>query len=322
MTVNVRKLFYDGGRLLQEEHAATEATKVGTLRVGNTGLYDSATDTWAGPCARRTFLRMKGIEVPEESNGAIDQTLMFEAGFKNEDSWVERLEKTWTGDGKGILREEEIAVSWDTASGIKVTGRPDVVLTQDGKPVHGIELKLMSSVWTVRDILTGSPKPGHLMQAGHYSWQLGVPYSLCYTLRADMAVLGFAVPLFPKLGQEGSQYCEYNERDKVIKKVKPFMKEYKLEWVGNTLAYTDTDTGIKKESIVTIERIKEYYEQIAVADKVLPRPLNLNPDGTKGGYTLCDYCSIKSTCDKYEGESLERWTDEVQRFARIQTGKK
>lgn len=321
MSISIRKLFYEGGRLLQEEHASKEREKVGTLRVGNTGLYDKETDTWTGPCPRRTFLRMRGIEVPEEDNGAIDQTLMFEAGFTNEDSWAERLMRSWTGEDRGILREEEIALSWKTLNNTLVTGRPDMVLTQAGKPIHGIELKLMSSVWTVRDILIGSPKPAHLMQAGHYSWRLDIPYSLCYTLRADMAVLGFATKLFPKLGQEGSQYCEYDSKNREIKKVKPFMKEFRLEWVDNTLAYIDTDTGSKKESIVTIERIKDYYENIAQAKEVLPRPINLNPDGTKGGYSLCDYCSLKDTCDKYEDKGLDRYLEEVQRYIRTQTGK-
>jgi len=32
------------------------------------------------------------------------------------------------------------------------------------------------------------PKLVHLMQAGHYAWELGIPFQLWYTNRAEFAV--------------------------------------------------------------------------------------------------------------------------------------
>lgn len=308
----IKSLFETGGALLKEEHASKETEKVGVLRGGSVGLYDEGTNTFTGTCPRRAFLRYKGVDVIEDDVGASDRTLMFEAGVTNEDSWYKRLVKSWQGV---ILREEEIQIAW-SMDGTPVTGRPDIVLCdKSSTPQYGVELKLVSSLWTARDVLSNSPKTIHLIQAAHYSWQLGIPFSLCYTNRFDIAVLGFAQKHFPKMAQEGSQYCEYNQKGE-IKKVMPFMKEFMLLWKNDTIHYVDSDTQKEVTTIVTKKRIEDFYRQVSKMDKsssLPPRPVNLYADGKAMDWTACDYCPLSQVCDDSEAKGKDIWLNNVKK---------
>jgi hypothetical protein len=185
---NILSLYKQGQEKISEERAAEEEGKLGTLRGGGTGCITDAGEVVA-KCHRLSHLRSLGIQ---ESKGHNDK-LMFEAGFANEDIWVDVLSASWKGS---IICEEDIPTRWLTSNGTPVTGRPDLVLCEqegdDYKPVLGLELKLVSSPWSAYNKAAKQiPDIEHICQAAHYMWQLDIPFKLCYTSRANYS-LGFS----------------------------------------------------------------------------------------------------------------------------------
>ncbi len=358
----IKKLFEDGLASRIAESEVAEGDKQGTLRGGNSGIYIAESDTVAGSCHRIAHLRSLGINLDKQ--GMADRELMFSAGRMNEDGWFEALSRTWDGP---ILREEEVSTYWETTNGTKVTGRPDLVLVDKNteQPVVGIELKLVSSLWTARDVLfEGKPKFPHLVQAAHYSWQLGVPFELWYTSRADFATNYIANRVLPKyksknwyriskyldfryyrkvISRNGNAYGKQIPKDEFLKaeaageygykegqvyvsplKILPFATGYVLNWDTDTgmLTYTSTEEGAETMStMISRDRIQEYYERISkISDSewLGPRPLTLKGDGEKANYSICGYCPLKDTCDKYEKEGYKTWLSEVKRLAKKQ----
>lgn len=323
--MNIDRLYAAGISRLADQHDLKEADKKGILRAGNTGVLLSGGKI-AGPCARQTLLRFEGMRYEEIEDS---KRLMFDAGLSNEDIWVASLKEGLAAAGDTttvIRREEEIPIRWVTPSGVTVTGRPDIVLGEmQGDafiPKLGLELKLVSSVWTARD--TGvmlEPKFAHLLQAGHYSWQLGVPFELWYTNRAEFAVgSGWEQRTFPAQKDLLTNVLEFGQsKGKItVKKVLQFRQGYAIEWTGKgQLKYRPlleekelpwTFTPITKEGIVN------YYEAVVSqkADKKLAaRPVTLKADGSPGTFSICDYCPLKKICDSTE-KDYERWMSEVQ----------
>lgn len=316
-------LLEEGAKSLTSKSRAEELTKQGTLRGGTIGLVESSNGAVeiSGTCHRQAILRFLGVDIKGAEDGS-SRDLMFAAGRTNEDSWVEVLQEAWPGK---ILKEEDIPVRWETSGNIPVTGRPDIVLTdQEGRLIRGLELKLVSSLWTARTVLKGEPKTGHLTQAAHYMWKLSeqsgyeVPFELWYTSRVDWHVMGWAQKHFPKHGTQGSEYCDYSsnkEGDFEIKKVLPFTKGFHLQFLKNgQLQFKEV--GGKKwiDTIITRDRIAAYYEYIqqSVQSKSIgPRPINLNYTGQKENWKQCDFCPLAETCTKYENESFEVWLANV-----------
>jgi hypothetical protein len=316
-------LLEEGTRALADKGRAEESTKAGTLRGGTIGLAEQ-TDKGlevSGTCHRQAMLRFMGIDLKgaeEEST----RDLMFAAGRTNEDSWLEVLSAAWPGK---ILREEEVPVKWTTAKGTPVSGRPDIVLADlDGKLLRGLELKLVSSLWTARTVLQGSPKTNHLIQASHYMWKLGeqsgyeIPFELWYTSRVDWHVMGWAQKHFPKHGEANAEYCEYSlnkDGQHEIKKVLPFTKGFQLRFLPNgQLQFRDTGGKKWVDTIVSRARIQKYYEVIeeSVQSKTLgPRPINIDYEGQKENWKQCDFCPLAKICDEYEGKDFEVWLTHV-----------
>jgi hypothetical protein len=315
--INLRQLIDNALLLRQKEHEDAEQGKLGGYRAGNTGI--KLGNRWLGKCPRTTLLRSKGISTKEEDRL---KHIMFSGGVLNEDVWMRDLQSVYK-DGK-ILREEEVPTSWVTKGGTRVTGRPDIVLCDGtGKPTLGLELKMASSVWTARDVLIlGLPKFDHLCQAGHYMWQLGVPFKLCYTSYVEYPVVGWMGKNFPKQGAPGSEYCDYNNKGD-IKKLRPFVQIYDLTFDETTgiLLYKLEAATKWTTSVISIEGIEEYFnglDEIAAKRKLPARPETINVDGTKDGWSICDYCPVKSTCDKYEGD-YQKWIEEVGQIPAITT---
>lgn len=308
-----------GIRNIQEEHAAHEVTKRGVLRAGSTGLL-LPDGSVVGKCARQTYLRLEGIEAGEDD---ASREFMFAAGRTNEDSWIDLFRRAGIAP-ENIKREEEIPISWVTRSGRTVSGRPDIVLGEPyaggWRPEKGIELKLVSSLWTARDVaIKQKPKAMHLMQAAHYSWKLGdIPFELWYTSRADFAINGWAQKQFPKQGQQGSHVCQYNEKGEVMKTI-PFIVGYELGWNKGRLEYRALAGGKDWVStIITKQAIQEYFElvdEMTRTDKLPPRPINVSATGEKGSYSICSYCPLQQVCDKKEGAGKAAWVEEVKRWA-------
>lgn len=314
------ELVKDGIKNLQQEHVEGETKKRGILRAGSTGLL-LQDGSIAGKCARQTYLRLEGVEAGEDD---ASREFMFAAGRTNEDSWVDLFLRAGLSK-ESIRREEEVPISWQTKSGRQVSGRPDIVIgtpraDASWAPVKGIELKLVSSLWTARDVaIKQEPKAMHLMQAAHYSWKLGnLPFELWYTSRADFAVNGWAQKHFPKQGEPGSQYCQYNEKGEVLKTI-PFIVGYELDWNKGTLEYRCLTTPNSKwvPTIVTKQSIEDYFELVDAmtkSDSLPPRPINLSATGEKGGYSICSYCPLQQVCDKKEAQGKAAWVEAVKEW--------
>lgn len=328
--MNVNEIFNLGVKKLQEEHAAHEKEKVGILRAGNTGVYDDG--EISGKCARLTYLRFKGIEVEDDEDTS--KELMFDSGRGNEDLWLAVLKAS--GQVPVIRCEEEVPISWTTSTNVLVTGRPDVVLCDaDSKPVYGIELKLLCSMWTALDALNHKPKAMHIMQASHYAWQLGVPFDLWYTSRVNwyMSDQSWIQNKLPKQGEPGSELVEYTVKmnkktqreETYVKTLKPFRRGFNLKFdESGVVWYKEVNSDTWKESIVSISRIKAYFELVACMDdtkSLPPKPINLDAEGNEGGYDICNYCKIADVCKAYDKKrglqrvkSLDKWLEDVVAF--------
>jgi len=314
-----------GLRALKAEHSEREVAKLGVLRAGSTGivLSDGAV---AGKCARQTYLRLEGIDADELDES---REFMFAAGRSNEDIWVELLVRGGIPRDH-IKREDEVPISWTTKSGRLVSGRPDIVLGRPNDagvwtPYKGLELKLVSSLWSARDVaLKGEPKSMHLMQAAHYFWKLGVPaFELWYTSRAD-----FAIPFgkfWPNPGEKGSEYLVY-KNGKALKLV-PFKVGYELRWSTDGVDRLEfkrvVETGGMpyrwQGTIITKKGIEDYFELVdAIAndlsDELPPRPENLTATGELGNYSICDYCPLSQVCDKREDAGKAAWVKAVKEW--------
>jgi hypothetical protein len=309
MTSLIKPLFEDGVEALLKKADEAEGEKVGVLRGGNTGIYIKEKNLVLGKCARETYLRYKGIQISDVDPS---RKLMFEAGISNEDSWYTVLKEKWEGQ---IKREEEIPTSWKTSNGTLVTGRPDIVLCKDdGTPVKGIELKLACSIWTCRDILIeDTPKFPHLIQAAHYMWQVGCPFELWYTNRADFHPNEMVERLMPKYNS-----AEFN-------RLRPY-----LEIVFYQMVKSKMGNVYKKRLKVTEEEFRDMADTYGFGWK----EGNVNPGVLKiypfiAGYTLrwekdgrLSYTSVQ-TGNSYTTEiTAERIRDYFELVSRIEeTGK-
>jgi hypothetical protein len=354
--IDIISLLQEGIRKQEEEGNAAEEDKVGHLRGGNSGcLIETEESIQAlGACPRKALLRGLLIKLPDDED-MNSKAWMFSAGHLNEEGWAGWLHRSWASvPGQTILREADVPTYWKTRNNTPVTGRPDIVLARDGTNILGLELKQASSIWTVRDVLQDKPKTPHLCQAGHYSWQLGVPFELHYANRVNYHVMGAHLPWvgrhFPRYGARHSDKCDYklgepteakpettykNGKVKEAKPAKPayqeifrvlpFVHGFKLRWdVEGTLHYRPVDMPVEEETrtLITKEGIQEYYETAAsaVTTNILPpRPAMLDATGEPAKWNDCTYCPMAKVCDLYQGNT-SGWLKEVKK--EIDTQKK
>lgn len=326
MAVNIKKLLDDGRAGLEQDRLADESTKQQTFRIGSSGILHNGTSI--GKCHRLAIARYFGIDAPVEKL----RQLMFAAGRANEDIWYEELARAWDGS---ILREEEIPVSFTTKQGTLVTGRPDLVLCDNvpapaeeggeveihAVPIKGIELKLVCSVWTARDVrFQLEPKIDHLVQAANYSRLLNIPFDLWYTNRVDYVIPDWAhrKGMFDKT----SPYVELNKSGD-IKKLTQFDSGFMLDWDGGTLYYkpVEEEAGNGWEpTIITEDKLVGYFEWLdeLISTKSLgPRPSSDKViGGGKQSWSKCDpqYCPFAETCAKYERD-FNKWVEETRRIS-------
>lgn len=328
---NITSLLRRGREIEREEHAAGEVGKIGTLRAGSTGILADNGDI-AGYCHRKAHLRSLGIEIDPPTD---DKLIMFELGYASEDVVADSLLKSLP-EGLVMLREEEIPIAWQTRNGTRVTGRPDIVvcripsniaeaessqLVADKIPVLGLELKSVHSVWVAREVLFNrTPKLGNLAQAAHYMWKLNIPYKLVYkgysSLGQGMVSSDWMARMFPRPGDWGSEFMEYNEKTGKPKHVKQFEIVYDLEFdTHGRLKFRVEGTDKWISSLVTTGDIERYYEYVStLPEKGLgPRPLTLDPLGEKLNYRDCQYCPLESICDSTEKMGYEKWLAAVRK---------
>jgi hypothetical protein len=322
MSINITERLRKGREAERQERAVTEAEKLGVLRAGMTGIMSETGDI-AGTCHRKTHLRALGVELEQPD---LHKLIMFELGFASEDITAAVLGRSLL-PSEILLREEEIPIEWQTRNGTRVTGRPDIVLcteipSADGisrRPVLGLELKSVHSIWTARDVLfSGQPKMGNLAQAAHYMWKLNIPYKLVYKAYSQLgqSMSDWATKFFPRQGEPNSQYVDYNPKGGV-KGLKQFEIVYDLmiDSKGRVCyKLEEQDEAAWKRSIVTTGDIERYYEYVAEMStkrELGPRPLTIDAHGEKLNYKDCSYCSIQSVCDTHEKSGYETWLREV-----------
>lgn len=333
----------DGRAKARSDYKGLESSKMGTLRAGNSGIMSKEGDV-VGACHRLTHLRSLGLQIDDVDDSKL---IMFQMGTANEDVVYEDLLHTAAPD-EVVLREEQIPITWLTPNGTKVTGRPDMVVCrkaspdEDAKgrglvmaegvdspllPIFGVELKSIASIWTTRDVIgEQKPKMEHLIQAAHYSWQLGVPFRLLYKQYSIQEIpgwkgakgsAGWTQKLFPTPGAPGSEFIDYEKG-----RIQPFEICYELEFTKVTEGFLryrregSSDAWVK--TLVSTDDLKRYYQfvsEMAATGDLGSRPLNIGPDGKEKSWSKCDqkYCPLAGTCDRYEGSGYSKWLAEVKK---------
>jgi hypothetical protein len=316
-----------GRQLARLSHTQKEKEKQGTLRAGNSGIMSVATGDVAGSCHRIAHLRSLGfeIEIPDDS-----KLIMFQMGIANEDVIARDLEIGLAAD-EVLLREDDIPIEWFTDNGVKVTGRPDMVICEvepaSGKniPKLGIEIKGVASVYTAMDILFSGPKMSHLVQSCHYAWKLGnIPYRLIYKQYVNQVVPGWKLKDISKLPRD-ERYMDYNEKGDV-KYIKPFEIVYELQITkAGFLRYREEQLEDANPEIgwtvtlINTRDIAEFYEftsKMGETGKLGNRPLNISATGEELSYSYCKYCDLDGICKQSERErgsidAYSKWLREV-----------
>lgn len=317
----VLTLLNAGRKKAKRDHAAEEAKKLGIMRGGNAGMFDPDDGgKVVGKCLCISLLRMHGLEFQAPEADFDNTDLMFEAGYTNEDSWASNLIGGLADTGEPLIlkREEELPLTWKASNGVVGTGRADLALckaAQPDVPAHGIELKLVCSLWTARDVLCGFPKMQHLIQASWYQhlMGLGVKYDLWYTCRSDFAIDIKNCQSFP----HRDKVTKNSRFDGVfdwgpkgwVKKVTPFVRGFHLqsnkqgEVSFTEINHTGTVLAYNEWTMVEVPKIAAYYDELArlyrlhqdTEFQILP-PIVVNHKGEKEGYTACQYCELQSYC--------------------------
>jgi hypothetical protein len=296
-----------------------EKEKINVLRGGNTGVA-LGDGNYTAECPRKTFLRYKGFFTEAEENRGI----MFEGGLANETILIDKISRHLP-PGFKILTQSQCATSWTTASGIAVTGSPDIVVADDKDQPHiGIEVKQICSLWTgMKVLLEDKVSVKHLAQSAHYMSKLGLPeYKLIYVSYVDFQ-LPYMKSIEAKLPKEGgpmSEHFEYGSNGKA-KKMLPFRKVYELRFNESDQFLEFREEGSKgffTKTIICEAAIEDFFQHITTMDKNLgPRPLTLTATGEFETYSMCDYCKdMKPVCDSFEG-SPSRWLKEASKLPTV-----
>jgi FMN phosphatase YigB (HAD superfamily) len=213
---------------------------------------------------KEAVLRYLGHEMPP----SFDTYLMFDAGYANEDLHSDLLKEA----GATFKCEEEIPVSWkvtvlddnDEPVEFDVTGRPDRCMMVGDKVITVIEEKQIASSWKTKTLShwgEATPKDENVVQNAHYAWQKDYANGiLCYTSRAWHQLKTPRNTLI-----DGDHRAILQAGDWTFG-VKPFVSLYDLTWEEDTLYFEG------RKTVVTGERIKEFYEYIAhcITLKIIP----------------------------------------------------
>jgi hypothetical protein len=302
--ISLPSLFRQGAGVLHEEHKKGEAEKAGKLRAGAGGAL-LADGSVVGGCHRKAFARWIG-----QPSSQPDPQLQsnFDAGFRNEDNWMEKLSLAWEGP---IRCEEEVPVRWKTKSGVEVTGRPDMVLgdveswENDRGFVPGlvIEHKAVVAINSAAKRWMGEVDTSHFVQTCHYSLELDCPGTLLYSA----APIGWIPYWIKKV-----------DKDKFWPKgkgweVKPFQKEFRVGRDESTGKHYYLNGSERVDTEITEDSIRNYYELLVDmrdSKSLYKRHGNKSHQGEVLRYNTCDYCELKDTCDEFEND-FSRWTDEI-----------
>lgn len=333
------ELVHLGFSLRDVKRATDEAVKTPAYRAGNSGAL-SPNGEPIGACPRLAMLRYYRIESEAHATAI---KFMFDGGLGNEDLWVKLLEDAGV-PSSSILREEQLATSWYTTSGVPVTGRPDIgLLDSEGRLTRCLELKQASSLWTGKAVLgEGKPKDAHLIQAAHYFWQINQPgympegrpdaapvegrivgYELWYVSRAIFPIGRTFTGFFRKLLKGLGNFIEWADNSDVeIKSLLPFKVGYRLDWdTSGRLIYQRLDIdgteGQWETTLITADSIRSFYEHVDASRRLNKLPKRVSKLDVKGhtkSYSNCKYCPLSQVCDKSETKGLDAWLFDVKAF--------
>jgi len=236
----------------------------GDWRGGNSGCITSD-GLIIGESPRNAVLRHLGVEMPT----TLDDDLIFEAGFKNEEHWEELLKFARVP----IKMEEEIPIKWSLPNGQTITGRPDIVVGKRSTEIpptsfvsdFGIELKLISSNGKMQrhsHFGDANPIAYHVCQAAHYSSQMGIDWVLAYTSRAHFTSFYWGAPKWKF--QHRSMIWD-SKNGKPIS-IGPFISMYDLTWDDDTLLLDGHPT------LITASGVEKFYQYCSdcVTNKIIP----------------------------------------------------
>jgi len=286
MIINALKKGYSN---ITEERDAQEILKVGSFRAGNAGFVEH--DTPIESCPRLALLRFKGknksISFEEHLNvttGVLHEHHVTDLLVANED--VSKIE-VWEEVPQVSPKIEVISQSLEIdLNGIIVLGRPDRVITLNGKRI-GLELKSVISSNTAFKIASGFPSLQYLAQILTYQYKLNIPF---YFL-----------------------FGQYFIADKFIQK--KFVKRQPQFLVFEVTPLSDTQTEIRRldgsneVKVVNfgINHVKDFYQMCKETDESAVFPKVPIWDT----YNKCDYCPMKDACDSYNSGVISKqdWID-------------
>lgn len=309
---------YEQGRVIEKEaHDSQEIHKVGTLRGGSTGCITPFGDVY-GKCHRIAFARYKGLQPQIEKTSFV----WFDAGYANEDAWLQKLTKTVDamGDDYTLKSEEDCPIKWEI-DGVKVTGRPDLMIYNKDEAILGLELKVVCAVKSAINVYCeDKPKIDNLLQAAHYSMEHNCPFNLVYSYRSRSFAPSWASryadkltvieKVFPaKKKKDGTYGKPFVKRDYQLE---PFIKEFKIGFEDDHVYYIKED-GTKVITQFTAEGIRKYYGMIVDMDKnkhLYTRVSQKDLFGEILPYNPCNYCEFSDACEDNEND-YDAWLDKV-----------
>lgn len=286
--IDIRQLLIAAHESRQKQRQLKEANNGGTYRVGNSGCVTESGDI-IGTCHRISHARFVGAD----SSPSFSNQIMFEAGEKNEDSWIGRLlESGYEGQ---VLRHDDCLVDMELPDGGRLVGHPDIVLAdKDGVPQVVCELKgVYGNTTAVKVLLEGKPKDDNLIQAAAYSMALGIPGVLCYTSNSYIKTTFY----------DAKQYG--------VKSIPPFYKIFYLRWDDDRLSYRDEDSANWVSTEVTKQGIVDYYVmlgEMGPAKDLGPRPSGKDVTGKAGKWGPCGICDHRENCDANEN-NYDKWLE-------------
>ncbi len=312
--LTAQELYLLGRKVEQEKHADAEEQKLGTLRGGNSGCITPDGEVY-GACHRKALARYKGYQPPIEP---ISYT-WFDAGFANEEAWMQKMEAAveQMGPEYTLKAEEECPIVWEAQDGVKVTGRPDIMLFKDGAPILGLELKVVCAANSAIGIYCeNKPKIANLIQAAHYSMAHGCPFTLVYSFRSRSAAPGWASKFKDKLRLSYEKTFTNSKTGRSFTKreytIEPFTKEFRIGFDEGKVYYL-TEDGTRVDTPLTEQGIRDYYDLIVRMDKdrdLHTRITQMDLAGNMLPYDVCNYCEFKDACDQFEND-YDAWFDKV-----------
>ncbi len=314
---SISNLLVNGYANIQKEYQAREIEKVDYYRAGSAGCY--VDEKFYGNCPRKVVHRKHLIQAPAN----FELHMIFTAGFAHEANLINLLLNS---------DEVELIEVWDIPSyflpnhpklkfnnesliitipgtDIKLSGRPDIVVTLKGGYRFGIEAKANTTEGKAMGASV-SPYISALCQSALYRDILQIDYNIVYGCAATFGkfYLQFEVAKGKCPSEKEYPRMEYRKFPSgVYFRVPPSMYSYAIATDKTGVIYTEDQTGEFIPSPCTIQGVYDYYKVIdkCIKDEVLPdRPTDFELNG-EVKYSSCKYCEYKDACDNYDNRTTD-----------------